>query len=252
MGMRDVFRMEIGRFKVAAIGFVAAASLVTASVWWFASAPGGTEEAESRHLAVDAQALAAAVDAPLARFAKLTDSFRPADFSPSDRLAMTARQIRLQGAVPYASATFLANAAGRVVAASAPNPASEADVAQSAWFQRAAAQPPGRLTLQRIDASWLRAGPALLATRSVADESGRLAGVAGAVFSLDDLRSLVMPPWICRRRWRRATRRTARRPWCRSGCRSRCRRPSRRWPRRRRCCRARCRSARRARHTRSD
>jgi signal transduction histidine kinase/DNA-binding response OmpR family regulator len=196
MGMRDVFRMEIGRFKVAAIGFVAAASLVTASVWWFASAPGGTEEAESRHLAVDAQALAAAVDAPLARFAKLTDSFRPADFSPSDRLAMTARQIRLQGAVPYASATFLANAAGRVVAASAPNPASEADVAQSAWFQRAAAQPPGRLTLQRIDASWLRAGPALLATRSVADESGRLAGVAGAVFSLDDLRSLVMPPWI--------------------------------------------------------
>lgn len=173
-----------------------AVALLAAACWWFAAASRVTEEGASRQLAVAADAVAAAFDAPLSRFAQLTSGFRPSDFAASDRLAMTARQIRLQGAIPYASATFLATASGRVVAASAPFPSNEAEVGQSAWFQHALAQTGGGLALQRVDAAWLRAGSTVLVTRTILDEAEHPVGVVGAIFGLDDLRSLLRPAWI--------------------------------------------------------
>ena len=171
MNFRDVsWAAAIHRVMRAAVPLMAAALLITATIWWLIASAGGTEEYAARNLAVTAQALAAAIDAPLARFAQLTEGFRPADFVSTDRLAMTARQIRLQGAVPYASTTFLVNRAGQVIAASVPVPPGEADVGQSKWFQHGAEQSAGALALQRIDPSWLRVGSMVVVTRNVIDE----------------------------------------------------------------------------------
>ncbi len=109
---------------------------------------------------------------------------------------MTARQIRLQGAVPYASTTFLVNRAGQVVAASIPFPPTEADVGQTKWFRHGAELPAGSLALQRVELSWLRVGATVLLTRTVADEAGRFVGLAGAIFRLEDMRGLIRPAWI--------------------------------------------------------
>ncbi len=163
---------------------------------WLATTSSGTEENATRNLTMTAQALAAVIDAPLARFGQLTEGFRPADFTSTDRLAMTARQIRLQGAVPYASSTFLVNAAGRVVAASVPFSPGEADVGQLKWFQHGTEQQAGALALQRVDPSWLRAGSTAVVTRNVLDDSGHSVGLVGAIFRLEDLRGLVRPGWI--------------------------------------------------------
>ena len=110
-------------------------ALAAAILWWLGFAAAIMKMLATRNLAVTARALAAAIDAPFARFASLTEADRPADFASADRLAMTARQIRLQGAVPYASTTFLVNRAGQVVAASIPFPPTEADVGQTKWFR---------------------------------------------------------------------------------------------------------------------
>ena len=197
MNFRDVsWAAAIHRVMRAAVPLMAAALLITATIWWLIASAGGTEEYAARNLAVTAQALAAAIDAPLARFAQLTEGFRPADFVSTDRLAMTARQIRLQGAVPYASTTFLVNRAGQVIAASVPVPPGEADVGQSKWFQHGAEQSAGALALQRIDPSWLRVGSMVVVTRNVIDEFGRSVGLVGAIFRLEDIRALVRPTWI--------------------------------------------------------
>ena len=197
MGIRDDTRAApIDRFRRAAIPMVAAAAIIAAIGWWFVATTGSAEEQAERNLAMSAQALAAAIDAPLARFAQLTESYRPADFASTDRLAMTVRQIRLQGAVPYASTTFLVNRSGQVVAASIPFPPSEAEIGQAKWFQRAAEQPPGTLAFQRVDPAWLRAGSTIVLTRNVTDESGHSVGLVGAIFRLEDIRSLARPAWI--------------------------------------------------------
>ena len=57
-------------------------------------------------------------------------------------------------------------------------------------------QPAGTLALQQADLAWLRAGETMVLTRNVTDESGRSAGLLGAIFRLDDIRRLVRPAWI--------------------------------------------------------
>ncbi len=184
---------RVGR---AVVPLVAASVLIAAVFWWFNFAAASSEEIAASNLAVTAQAVAAEIDAPLARFAQLTEAVRPADFASADRLVMTARQIRLQGAVPYVTTTFLVNRTGQVIAASVPFPPSEADVGTAKWFRRAAEQPAGSLALQRVESSWLRVGTTLLVTRTVADKSGRFVGLAGAIFRLEDMRALVRPAWL--------------------------------------------------------
>ena len=65
------------RHACPAVPLMAAALLITATIWWLIASAGGTEEYAARNLAVTAQALAAAIDAPLARFAQLTGAFAP-------------------------------------------------------------------------------------------------------------------------------------------------------------------------------
>ena len=173
MGVRHRSRATpVQRLKRVAIALVLTASIAAAIVWWLLGAARSAEEQAARSLATATQALAAAIDAPFARFAELTEGYRPADAASADRLGMTVRQIRLQGALPYVTTTFLANRTGQVVAASVPVPPAEADVWQAKWFQHAAAQPAGILALQHVDPAWLRAGETVVLTRNVTDESG--------------------------------------------------------------------------------
>src|SRR5579875_637973 len=107
------------------LGLVVLLLLGAWSTWAFVATQQIAARAAGR-LALSVQAIAEAVDAPLARFEDLTGGFRPEDFTGADRVGLTARLLRLQNATPYAGTTFLLNAAGRLLAASAPVPAAEA------------------------------------------------------------------------------------------------------------------------------
>ncbi len=146
-------------------------------------------------LTVAASAVAAAVDAPLDRFADTTDAFRPPDFQSTDRVALTARLLRLQNALPTAGATFLLTAAGQLIAASAPFTSADAVTGDAPWFRRAIADNAMPLALQRVD-GWLRPGPSVVLTRLVRDGSGRSAGLVGALLRLEDLSRLVGRSWL--------------------------------------------------------
>ena len=69
---------------------------------------------------------------------------RPEDFATTDRLEQTARLLRLQTLLP-AAATFLLNADGQLLAASAPFARTDAAVGDTSWFRRAIAAPAGAL-----------------------------------------------------------------------------------------------------------
>ena len=146
-------------------------------------------------LTVSASAVAASVDVPLEHFADLTDTFRASDLQSPDRVALTSRLLRLEGALTPVSATFALSSTGQLLAASSPFTASDTSVADTAWFQRAIADNALPLTLQRAD-SWLRPGPAVVLTRVVRDPAGKAAGVVGAVLRLEDLARLVGHTWL--------------------------------------------------------
>ena len=147
-------------------------------------------------LAMASEAVAAAIDGPLEHFVTLTDGVRATDFQPPDRVAVTARLLRLQSALPHVGATFMVAANGQLLAASGPLPSGETFVGEAAWFRRALADNPKPLALQRVDASWLRAGPTAIITRAVRDSSGHPAGLVGAVLCLDELAQVARPGWL--------------------------------------------------------
>jgi signal transduction histidine kinase/CheY-like chemotaxis protein len=146
-------------------------------------------------LTVSASAVAASLDVPLEHFADLTDTFRASDLQSPDRVALTSRLLRLQGALTPVGATFALSGTGQLLAASSPFTASDASVADTAWFQRAIADNALPLALQRAD-SWLRPGPAVILTRVVRDPAGKPAGVIGAVLRLEDLARLIGHTWL--------------------------------------------------------
>jgi len=149
-------------------------------------------------LAMASQAVAAVLDAPLQRFIDLTDGVRAADFQSPDRVAVTARLLRMQSSLPHVGATFMVAASGQLLAASGPLTSGETFVGEAAWFRRALADNQKPLLVQRVDASWLRAGPTVVVTRLVADSAGRQAGLVGAVLRLEDLAQLARPAWLPR------------------------------------------------------
>ncbi len=71
-------------------------------------------------LTVSASAVAASIDVPLEHFADMSDAFRARRSAGADRVALTTRLLRLQGALPPVGATFAVSAhgpvAGRLVA----------------------------------------------------------------------------------------------------------------------------------------
>ena len=81
---------RVGR---AALPVLTAVTLLTAIGCWLALTAATTAQQAGQTLALTAPALAAAIEAPFARFAQLTESVRPADFAATvDRLALTARR----------------------------------------------------------------------------------------------------------------------------------------------------------------
>lgn len=155
-----------------------------------------TEERAAIELRLSANAAATAIDARLKLFAHRANTFRPADFVASDRLGATARLIRLQNAIPDATAIFMVNAAGQLLAASAPFPVGESDVSNAEWFHRALAAPARILTIERVDASWLRLGPTVIVTMPLVQPSATPVGLIGMVLPVENLRALAMPPWL--------------------------------------------------------
>lgn len=146
-------------------------------------------------LTVSASAVAASIDVPLEHFADMTDAFRASDLQSPDRVALTSRLLRLQGALPPVGATFALSSTGQLLAASSPFTASDVSVADTAWFQHAIADNAMRLALQRAD-SWLRPGPAVVLTRVVRDPASKAVGLIGAVLRPEDLARLIGRTWL--------------------------------------------------------
>ena len=146
-------------------------------------------------LTVSASAVAASVDVPIEQFADMSDAFRAGDLQTPDRVVLTTRLLRLQGALPPVGATFAVSATGQLLAASSPYTAADASVADTDWFRHAVADNAMPLALQRAD-SWLRPGPAAVLTRVVRDASGKVAGVVGAVLRDEDIARLIGRNWL--------------------------------------------------------
>jgi signal transduction histidine kinase/DNA-binding response OmpR family regulator len=131
----------------------------------------------------------ATLSVPLRHFSEATDAIGASDIQMSDRVALVARMLRLQGALPHVAATFLANATGQVLAASSPLAAGQANLADAAWFRRALDAP--GLTLMAADLGWLRAGAPIVLARAVRDPGGRAVGLIGAAVRSEDIGGLI-------------------------------------------------------------
>ena len=69
-------------------------------------------------LTISASAVAASIDVPLENFAGITDGFHAADLQNADRVALTARLLRLQNALPPVGITFAVGPTGQLLASS--------------------------------------------------------------------------------------------------------------------------------------
>src|ERR1700749_1106288 len=145
-------------------------------------------------LTMSAGAVAASIDMPLEHFADTTDAFRATDLQ-GDKVALTSRLLRLQGALSPVGATFAVNATGQLLASSSPFSVSDASVADADWFRHAMGDNAMPVTLQRAD-SWLRTGPSVILSRLVRDNSGKPAGLVGAVLRVEDFDRLIGRTWF--------------------------------------------------------
>jgi signal transduction histidine kinase/CheY-like chemotaxis protein len=148
-----------------------------------------------RSLTASASAVVASFDAPLENFVELTESVRAPDLQSSDRVALTSRLLRLQGALPRVGATFAVSASGQLLAASSPYSPADASVGDTDWFRRALADSPTPLTLQRVE-SWLRPGSSAVITRQIHDPAGKLVGLVGAILRTEDLARFIGHTWL--------------------------------------------------------
>jgi len=101
-------------------------------------------------LTMSAGAVAASIDMPLEHFADTTDAFRATDLQ-GDKVALTSRLLRLQGALSPVGATFAVNASGQLLASSSPFSVSDASVADADWFRHAMGDNAMPVALQRAE-----------------------------------------------------------------------------------------------------
>ena len=146
-------------------------------------------------LTMSASAVAASIDMPLEHFTDTTDAFRASDLQ-GDKVALTSRLLRLQGALSPVGATFAVSASGQLLASSSPFSVSDASVADTDWFRHAMGENAMPVALQRAD-SWLRTGPSVILSRIVRDTSGKPAGLVGAVLRFEDFDRLIGRTWFC-------------------------------------------------------
>ncbi|MBU6498348.1 MAG: hypothetical protein KGQ40_07450, partial [Rhodospirillales bacterium] len=166
---------------------------------WIAAAIGDAQRAENEALtrtALSARAAAEATHTLFQRFADLTGSFSAADLAPASRIATTTRLLRVQSALRSATAVFVADAAGRVLAASSPLPGGSLNVSDADWFQRGLLAPPTAVSVARVEASWLRPGPSVVVTQPILDAAGQPIGISGALLSIGDLVVSARPHWM--------------------------------------------------------
>jgi signal transduction histidine kinase/CheY-like chemotaxis protein len=173
-----------------------AAALLLIGGWGLAAFLETTQVARDAisSLTMSASAVAAAIDVPLARFADLAETFRSPDLQ-SDRMALTGRLLRLQGALPPVGATFAVSASGQLLASTSPFSASDASVTDADWFRHATAEHAMALALSATD-GWLRGGPSLVLTKIVRDPSGKAAGLIGAMLRTEDLGRMLGHTWL--------------------------------------------------------
>jgi signal transduction histidine kinase/CheY-like chemotaxis protein len=149
----------------------------------------------ARQATMAAQGVAAGVDATLARFTEQTQAIRATDFVTADRVAPTARLLRLQTFLPQA-ALFMLSPGGELLAASAPFARQDAKVGGTAWFNRAVAAPPGALVPMPVGGPWLGVADGIVLSRTVTDGLGKPAGLIGALLPRGVLASLIAPDWL--------------------------------------------------------
>lgn len=163
---------------------VAALAIALLAGLWLAAAALEVRNVVARaagETAVLANTVADAVGRTTDRFLALTPNFSAADLAPGARMRSTTELLRVQAAFDTASAVFLVNASGNVVAASSPLPAGRLDVAASDWFQTGLRSAHGTVAATRVETSWLRAGPGIVLTRALTKADGTPLGMIGAL-----------------------------------------------------------------------
>lgn len=170
---------------------LAASALALLGVWILAVylESAQAERNATAELRLSANAAAATLAVPFQQFTDATDAITVADVQASDRLALVARMLRLQAALPRVAATFLASANGQVLAASSPLTTGQANLADAPWFRQALGS--AGLTVLSADLAWLRAGAPILLARAVRDPAGRAVGLVGAALRPEDLGALL-------------------------------------------------------------
>jgi signal transduction histidine kinase/CheY-like chemotaxis protein len=151
-------------------------------------------------IATAATAGARTLDDDFGRFARMAQGVGAADVQ-GDRLALTARLLRMQIALPGTSEVFAATAAGRVIAASDPLPATAPDLAQQGWFAAALQGPASSMSIALAapdTAGWIHDGPSLMLTVPVVGASGQVVGLVGAALRPAEVRRVLdrapLPP----------------------------------------------------------
>ena len=137
-----------------------------------------------------ATAAARTLDDDVARFVRLAQGVGPGDMQ-GDRLALTARMLRMQIALPGTREVFAATAAGRLIAASDPLPGEAPDLAQDDWFVAGLHSDSPGPSIARATVSWIGAAPSLILTMPVRDAAGTVVGLVGAALPPVELRRLM-------------------------------------------------------------
>ena len=148
-----------------------------------------------RQTSLAAQGVAAGLNASFARFTEQALAVRPADLGP-DRVAQTARLLRLQTLLPPGTATFSLGPDGQLLAASAPFTRQELNVADAPWVKRGIQSDSTTLLVQPLDRPWLGVTAGFVLLRTVVDANGRQAGLIGAVVPAEMLAPLLSPDWM--------------------------------------------------------
>ncbi|MGC8476560.1 MAG: response regulator [Acetobacteraceae bacterium] len=135
-------------------------------------------------LETSATAAARATDAALDRFADRAGRITAADLR-GDRLALTARLLHMQIALPGMREVFAATPSGTLIAASDPLPRTAPDLSARGWFQRAIAAPAAGVGLALTTPGWSRHGSMTILTYPVRNAAGAVTGVVGALADPD-------------------------------------------------------------------
>jgi len=191
------FRLRVPRLIVRGSVVLLAAALLAGL--WLAAAAFEVRNAIAHatgETAALAQSVAAAMERTTERFLTLTPSFAAADLAAGARMRSTTELLRLQAAFDAASAVFLVDASGNVVAASSPLPAGRLDVAASDWFIAGLRSGHDTVSATLVKTPWLRSGPGIVLTRALTKADGAPLGMIGALLPAEPAPDQQAPAWV--------------------------------------------------------